>query len=335
MVRRCAGTLEDVVDLHTLAAAFHRAATGRRGQAEVQRFEACLLPNLARLASEVRAGTAPRSVFRRFQIRDPKPRVIHAPVFEDRVVHHALMAVVGPTLDRALVDDTFACRVGKGSLAAVLRAQHHLRRFGWYVKIDVRKYFASIPHGPLVAAVAKKLRDRRLQALLTRVVDGFHDEPGRGLPIGSLTSQHLANAYLAPLDRWLANDRRVRGQVRYMDDMVWWCEGAEDARATLAEAGPVVEALGLTLKGPGFVQRSRAGLSFLGFRVYPGVLKLSRRRQRRYREARARWEAAFEAGEISAGALQRCYDAAFAITAHADAAGFRRAELARRPAPEV
>ena len=62
---------------------------------------------------------------RQFRIHDPKPRLIHAPAFRDRLVHHAIMAHAGPVLDRALVDDSFACRTGKGTLAAVQRAAGH------------------------------------------------------------------------------------------------------------------------------------------------------------------------------------------------------------------
>ena len=241
-------------------------------------------------------------------------------MFEDRVAHHALMAVVGPTLDRALIDDTFACRVGKGSLAAVLRAQHHLRRYPWYAKLDIRKYFASIPHDRLIAAVAKKVGRGALSRAIERIIRGFEHTPGRGLPIGALTSQYLANFYLAPLDRFLVNDSRVKAVTRYMDDHVLWGTDAGATRAVLeAVRAFVQETLDLELKGDGFVQRSRAGLSFLGFRIYPGTLKLSRRRQRRYREARMRWEQAYASGQIDALGLQQGYASAFAITAHADA----------------
>ena len=328
--------MEDVTTLANLCRAFHRVARGKRHLPEVQAFDVDLWARLSALGEAMREGRAPLNQFRKFQIRDPKPRVIHAPVFEDRVAHHALMAVVGPTLDKALIDDTFACRVGKGSLAAVLRAQHHLRRYPWYAKLDIRKYFASIPHDRLMAAVAKKVGRGGLNRVIERIVRGFEHVPGRGLPIGALTSQYLANFYLAPLDRFLVNDSRVSAVTRYMDDHVVWSTDAGAARAVLKDVRAFVqETLALELKGEGFVQRSRAGLSFLGFRIYPGTLKLSRRRQRRYREARMRWEQAYAAGQIDALGLQRGYASAFAITAHADAAGFRRADLRRRPAPEV
>ena len=268
--------------------------------------------------------------------RDPKPRVIHAPIFEDRVAHHALIAVIGPALDAALIDDTFACRVGKGSLAAVHRAQHFVRRHDWYVKIDIRKYFASLPHERLISALHRKLADAGTRQLVEHTIRGFEATPGHGLPIGALTSQHFANYYLGQLDRIIFEQPEVRGLVRYMDDVIWWCGSRAAAQQTLQQVRDFVPAeLGLTLKGPGFVQRSRAGLSFLGFRIYPGTLKLSRRRKRRYRAARRKWESLYLMGHITSLELQRGYEAALATTAHADALGFRRADLKLRPAPDA
>lgn len=158
-MRRSKVGLHDVAVLDTLAAAFWRAAKSKRDQPEVARFEADLLPELARLSAEIRAGTVEVGRMHSFSIRDPKPRIIHAPCFRERVLHHALMAHVGPVLDRSLVADTFACREGKGTLAAVLRAQQHVRRFPWYVKLDVRACFASIDHEVLRAALQRKLAD--------------------------------------------------------------------------------------------------------------------------------------------------------------------------------
>lgn len=82
---------------------------------------------------------------------------------------------------------------------------------------------------------------------------------------------------------------------------------------------------------PAQIQRSDRGLSFLGFRVHAAVLRLSRRRRRRYAAARQRLERAHAEGLVDARELQAGYDAALAITAHADARAFRAADMRRRP----
>ena len=127
-MRRSRATLTEVADLGNLARAFWLAARGKRTRPEVLAFTADLDRHLADLARDLLSGTVPVGDLRSFQIRDPKPRTIHAPCFRERVLHHALIAQIGPPLDRTLVDDTYACRPGKGTLAAVLRAQRLLRR---------------------------------------------------------------------------------------------------------------------------------------------------------------------------------------------------------------
>lgn len=325
--------LAAVASLDTLAAAFWRAARGHRCRPDVLRFAANLDRELASLGDDILAGRAPEGRWTAFEIRDPKPRRILAPCFRDRVLHHALMAHMGPVLERSLVDDTFACRVGRGTLAAVRRAQHHVRRHPWYVKADVRAYYANVEHATLAAILRRRFKDPGLLALVDRILARTPDGPaGRGLPIGALTSQHFANAYLDALDRHLLEALGVRGMVRYMDDIVWWVGSAAEAKETLERARDFARRTrGLELKADARIGRSEAGVSFLGFRVTAGALRLSLRRRRRYRAARARWERAYAAGRIDAGALQQGIDAALAVTAHADATAWRRAELRARP----
>jgi hypothetical protein len=336
-MQRSAVTLADIADWHNLAAAFHRAALGKRHRPEVQRFAAGLDQELARLRADILAGTVRVGRSRRFRIRDPKPRTIHAPCFRERVLHHALMAHVGPVLDRALVDDTYACRTGKGALAAVQRAQHHARRWPWWCKIDIRAYFASIDHQVLKVLLARKLKDRDLLALLGRIIDAHTDAhaPARGLPIGALTSQQFANFYLGGLDRLLLERCRVRGLVRYMDDLVWWGDSRAEVHAALDAARAFcADALHLAIKSPTQVGRSAHGLMLCGYRILPGRVLLSRRRRRRYSERRRYWEQLYAEGRIDARTLQAGYSAALGITLHADAADWRREQLRRLPVAE-
>lgn len=326
-----------VASLDTLAAAFWRAARGHRHRPDVIRFAAHLDGEVAALSGDILAGRSPDGRWTAFEIHDPKPRRILAPCFRDRVLHHALMAHVGPVLERSLVDDTYACRVGRGTLAAVRRAQAHVRHHPWFVKTDVRAYFASIDHATLLALLRRRFKDPALLALVARILAQTPDgATGRGLPIGALTSQHFANAYLDALDRYLLETLGVRGMVRYMDNVLWWCGSAEEARETLDRARDFAHReRALELKPDARIGRSASGVTFLGFRVTAGALRLSLRRRRRYRAARARWERAYTAGRIGARALQDGYAAALAVTAHADAAAWRRAELRARPPLDV
>jgi hypothetical protein len=324
--------LAQIADLDALATAFHAAARGKRGRPEVEAFRDDLHRRLARLRERVMDGEWTPAPMRAFSIRDPKPRLIHAPAFADRVLHHALMAQVGPVLDRSLVFDTYACRIGKGTLAAVRRAADHAARHPWCARIDIRAYFASIDHGVLLGLLDRRFRNRNLMDLFARILAAHHTAPGRGLPIGALTSQHFANAYLGGADRFVLETCKASGLVRYMDDMVWWGPDRAAVRGVLGETtGFLADRLHVTVKSPVHVGRSGHGLGFCGFRVLPGRLRLSRRRRRRYGEIRRAAERAALAGRLDARGLQSAYAGALALTVHAQARGWRRAQLLRVP----
>jgi len=87
----------------------------------------------------------------------------------------------------------------------------------------------------------------------------------------------------------------------------------------------------LELKRPVEIGRSASGMTFCGYRILPGALRLSRRRRRRYADRRSWWENAYSKGVIDERALQMGYDSVLAITAHAEAAAWRREQLRRRP----
>jgi len=332
MPRRSSLSIDQVADLRTLTLAFWQAARGKRHRDEVRPFAEDLDASLGRLRDDLHAGRSPQGQWAVFRVFDPKPRRILAPCFADRVLHHALMSHMGPVLERALVDDTFACRLGKGTLAAVHRAQQHARRFPWFVKVDVRAFFASIDHAILHEILRRRFKNAGLLALCARILSCTPDPPGTGLPIGALTSQHFANTYLDALDRHLLESLHVRGMVRYMDDVVWFTESKAEARRTLAQARTfLLHTRRLEIKPDARVGRSADGFGFLGFHVRLGTLRLSLRRKRRYALARRRSEAELAAGLIGGVELQARYAAALGITAHADAAGFRAAELTRRP----
>ena len=94
--------------------------------------------------------------------------------------------------------------------------------------LDIRKYFDSVSHEHLLAVLTRKFKDAGLLAWFERILARHETEAGRGLPIGSLTSQHFANFYLGVLDRFVKEVLRRQFYVRYMDDFAVWgdCGGA-------------------------------------------------------------------------------------------------------------
>jgi RNA-directed DNA polymerase len=281
--------MDPILARDNLRLAYWRASRGKRTTGEVVAFASDLDGNLGSLAGEVSAGVYRPGPAHQFTIHDPKQRTITAPCFRDRVLHHAIMNVCEPIFDRRLIDETYACRSGRGRDAALARAVQFARGHGFFLKMDVRKYFDSIDHAILMRLLERTFKDARLLDLFGRVIAAHEVAPGRGVPIGSLTSQHFANFYLSCLDRFVKEGLRFQGYVRYMDDFVVW----GDDRRMLGSARDAIREfldreLGLDAKPEPYINRCVGGMDFLGCRVYPSHLVLNRRSRVRFR-AKVRW----------------------------------------------
>ncbi len=225
--------------------------------------------------------------FHAFFITAPKQRMISAAPFRDRVVHHALINVIGPILERSMIDDSYANRVGKGTHRAIARYQHYLRRFRFVLKCDIRKFFPSVDHLLLKSMLHRTIACPETCWLINAVIDNSNPQyclldyfPGddlftpmerpKGLPIGNLTSQVFANYYLNGFDHYVKESLRCRGYVRYVDDFVLFA----DSKAELWQMKDQVEVylesirLHLNLKASALYPSSE-GRRFLGHIVFP------------------------------------------------------------------
>jgi hypothetical protein len=309
-----------------LQIALLKAAQGKSNRDDVRRFRDDRDARLRQLREGILTGSIPVGDHRFFWVRDPKMRRICAACFEERVLHHALMNVCGPILDRALIDDCFACRLGKGREAALMRARHFSRRYGWYLKLDIRKYFDSVDHGVLLAQLERRLKDPGILRILGRIIGSYSSgAPGRGLPIGHLTSQYFANGYLGPFDRWIREERGFSGYVRYMDDFAVWSDDPRVLREVWTKASDWLELnLKLRLKVGGQLNRSDLGMPFLGYRVLPTHFLLRPESRRRlFRRWQARVEE-YEEGALDELQFQRRAESLLAFARFAATRGLRR-----------
>lgn len=335
-MKRIKITLEAISERKNLVLALHKAARGKRYRPDVQAFYQNMDANLNRLGQDICQLRLPYGLFRTFEIHDPKKRQIHAACFEDRVFHHALMNLAGGVLERAMLPQSFACRPGMGVHKAVEKVQQYLCHNVWYGKVDINGYFASIPHDRLLEVLLHRFKGEACTAQFKRIIASYQNSLKTGLPIGSLTSQYFANYYLDGLDRLLSASTLVKGHVRYMDDIIWWGDDRQSIRDVLQF---LVEWLWrerkLKIKTNVQIQPSSHGVTYCGFRILRGTIRLNRRRKRRYQQRRLYWERLCRQGIISPQQLQRAYAGVHAITAHTDSRAWRLENLYRHPAYAV
>ena len=169
--------------------------------------------------------------------------------------------------------------------------------------MDVRRFYDNIDHQRLRVLLARRFRERRLLALLDALLDSYEDTPGKGLPIGALTSQYFGNFYLDRFDHALKACGNCTRYLRYMDDaLVLGRRDQIDQARRLASTA--LADLGLELKNGGEWNRARRGIPFLGFVVYPDRLRVNRQGRRRFRRKLSGLERAWSRGELSEQVVQ-------------------------------
>ncbi|MDH3503544.1 MAG: Retron-type reverse transcriptase [Nitrospirota bacterium] len=133
-MKRLGDLWPQLVSFENLLAAYRKARLGKGRRPGVAEFSLHLESELLRLQRELLDGTYRPGEYRLFTIYDRKPRVIAAAPFRDRVVHHAVMKVIEPSLDRTFIADSYACRRGKGVHAAVDRYQTWAQTYRYALK---------------------------------------------------------------------------------------------------------------------------------------------------------------------------------------------------------
>ena len=329
-MKRHGQLMDAIADAANLQLAFWKAAKSKRAKADCRAFQEKLDENLATLRGELLGASVVIGEYHSFTFYDPKERTICAASFRERVLHHALMNVCEPVLEQVAIFDSYACRTGRGAQAAVQRACGFARQHGWFLKMDIRKYFDSIDQSVLRGLLRRKFKDAGVLDLFDRILASYQTAPGRGLPIGNLTSQHFANLYLAPLDRFIKERLQRRCYVRYMDDFVVWGDTAVELRAVWLKVEAFLTAeLRLELKPNVMLNRTEIGMDFPGYRLFPHNLRLTRRRKRRFVRKFRAYEREGMDGEWTELQMQQRMTALIAFTLPCRSRGFRRSVMQR------
>ncbi|MDB5245146.1 MAG: RNA-directed polymerase [Parcubacteria group bacterium] len=219
---------ERIISINQLLDAWQEFLRGKRSRKDVQEFGRDLMGNMLRLHAELEAGTYHHGGYEAFRINDPKPRDIHKAPVRDRLLHHAVYRQLYPFFDRTFIPDSYSCRVNKGTHKAIERfkvmvgkVSKNDTRTCWVLKCDIRKFFASIDHEIMIRILEGRIKEERTLLLLKSVIESFSSTgPGKGLPLGNLTSQLLVNIYMNEFDQFAKHRLKATYYIRYADDFV-------------------------------------------------------------------------------------------------------------------
>jgi retron-type reverse transcriptase len=341
-MKRIGNLWGEIVSFGNLWHAAREARRGKRFRDYALAFHADEEREVLRLRKELLARAYRPGPYRTFTIVDPKTRLISAAPYRDRVVHHALVRVLEPIFERTFIDDSYACREGKGNHAAMLTAHRFMRASRYVLKCDIRKFFPSVDHEILRREIARKIKCEGTLWLVGAILDGsnpqeaVHDyfpgddlfapfERRRGLPIGNLTSQFFGNVYLNGFDHFVKEELRCRRYVRYVDDFLVLDDSKDRLLEVRARMDEHLAAQRLRLhEDKTVIAPTAGGVNFLGFRRFPTHRTLTsqtRTRQRRRLKALAR---AWAEGEAHIERVRASVTSAVAHDRWGDTYAFRR-----------
>ena len=327
---------EQVVSLDNLYTAYCKARKGKRRRPDVARFS-------LDLQQELITGVYTPGAYRQFTVYERKPRLISVAPFRDRVVHHAVMHVLEPLLDPRFIPDTYACRKGKGVHRAVERYQQFAREYAYVLKLDIRRYFPSIDRTILTQQLARRIKDKAVLNLLCKIIDNGPETGGpvqffpgddlvsvserrRGLPIGNLTSQCFANLYLDDFDHWLKETMRVKGYLRYVDDLYLLGNDKQRLWALRDTIDGKLQALRLTPHADKTqVYRTTERVDVLGYKVSRYRRWLRNDNGFRFRRRLTYMGRLYQTGDMDWSALNASVQSWIGHACHAETAGLREA----------
>ncbi|MDR1216005.1 MAG: reverse transcriptase/maturase family protein [Treponema sp.] len=295
MARTYNNLWDAIIDFEHLYNSYRSAKRGKRYRHESLNFAEDLEVNLITLQNELIWNMYNPLPLRQFYVFEPKKRLISAPAFRDRVVHHSLVKVIEPLFQKKFIKETFACIVGRGTHAAVHHVESCARKakrlWGKYyvLKCDIRKFFPSINHDIMKKIIRKTICDYRMLYLIDTVIDS-NEMAGRGIPIGSLTSQLFANIYLNSLDHFIKEQRGIKYYARYMDDFIIIHNDKAFLHNLKAEIEDYVRReLDLIMNPKTGIFAERQGIDFCGYRIWPthvlprkSTMKRTKRRLRKF-----------------------------------------------------
>lgn len=322
-MKRTGNLIHKIADFENLQLAFYKAHKAKIEKLEVIAYCQHLDTNLHILQSQILSGEVEVGNYHYFTIYDPKERQICAASFPERILHHALMNVCHPVFEQQQIFDSYATRKDKGTYAALHRAEYFQSSFKWFLKLDIRKYFDSIDHEILFKLIQRKIKDRYVLQIFRKILLSYETTAGKGLPIGSLTSQYFANYYLSFADRYIQQELKIQAYARYMDDMVLWSNDKSilvNAKEKITEF--LMDELSLCLK-TNTLNSNIHGLSFLGYRVFNDKTTLNRRSKNRFIEKAKQYENNLNTNKWTQEEYQRHILPLLAFTSHAETKGLR------------
>lgn len=268
--------IDEIFSFENLYKAHKSLRCAKQHRKEIISFEINLSVNIYKISKALKNKTYKFDGYYSFYIYEPKERLIEALPYKDRVVIKCFCDnCLIPKISRQLINDNVACQKNKGTTYGILRLEKALKKEYfkekkndvYFLKCDIRKYFQSINHQVLIKLLSKIPFTSDEWWFIKKIIDEQPSNNGKGLTLGNQASQWFAIYYLNGLDHLIKEKLRIKGYVRYMDDMIL----IHRDKTYLRKCKQVIEKycdiyLDLSLNEKTQIGKVGLGIDFLGFR---------------------------------------------------------------------
>lgn len=264
---------EIVTDYGNLYQAYRQAKSGKKFNSSTARFSNVALDGINILKEQLENQTYTVAPYNRFEIYEPKQRVIESCSFKDKVVQHVFCDnILHPKLKNVFIKYNSAGQIGKGTLYALDGLMNHMESFyqrhgvdGWILKCDIRHFFYEIDHEILKDIVDYFFPDLYTTWLNHTLIDSSENP---GLPLGNQAGQVYALLMVHAVDCMVTGELGIAEYGRYMDDFYLIHQDKEYLKWCLECIREMLKSLGLELNGKTQIVPFRKGIRFLGFHHY-------------------------------------------------------------------
>lgn len=340
---------EKICDYEELYQSHLEARKGKRYRDDVMVFSDNLEENLITIQNELIWETYEVGPYRPFYVKEPKLRLVMALQYRDRIVQWAVYKQLMPYYNKTFIEDSYACRTGKGTHKAADRLQYWLRQVSrksgkwYYLKLDISKYFYRVDHAVLLDILSRRIKDQRLMRLLDKIINsedtcfglpaGMSPEDCTedmwlydvGMPIGNLTSQLFANVYLNELDQYCKHTLRLHFYIRYMDDVIILSDDKKELAAVRENIEIFLdEKLHLSLNKKTVIRPISLGIDFVGYSMWATHRKIKKQSARRIIRAVKRMCEKMQEGNMSREEFMRRAASYNGMLQHCNSYGLRR-----------
>ncbi len=169
-----------IISPSTLFRSWNVFKLDKRNKPDVAIFEHDLERNIFDLYRSLKNGTYKHGPYKGFLIHDPKLRRIHKAIVRNRVLHHAVFAVLDRIFEPTFINDSYSCRVGKGTHKGMKKVVGMIRAVSknythpcYALKCDIRKFFDTVDHSILISILQRKIKDSKAMWLIEEIIASY------------------------------------------------------------------------------------------------------------------------------------------------------------------